>query len=118
MSELVDEYLDNIQEAIPLVAFSAASLLMTAFNLYKNHLTRATRRCKDLPPREKSICMLNSKILAKNVQLQSLKSNFSKCEKSKSSDECKLKFAKKMKELANEIKFLVGRLKELRTQKY
>ncbi len=116
--KVVDDYLDYLEEVAPMLALSAASMLMTAFNLYKSHLTKAARRCKDLPPREKSICMLNSKVIAKNMQLQMLKSNLPKCGKSRNPDKCKLKFANKMKELAAEIKFLAGRLKELRGQKY
>lgn len=118
MMKVIDDYLEHLEEVAPMLALSAASMLMTAFNLYKSHLTKAARSCKDLPPREKAICMINSKIIAKNMQLQMLKSNLPKCGKSRKPDKCKLKLANKMKQLADEIKFLARRLKELRDQKY
>jgi len=118
MNDVVDQYLNDLQEVAPLLVFSAASTLMTAFQLYKKNFTKSARRCKDLPDREKAICMVDSKMRAKNMQLQMLKSNLSKCEKTKDPEKCKLKIASKMKRLANEIKFLSSRLAELRKQKY
>jgi len=113
--KIVDKYLDNIQqESVTLLAFSAASLFITAYNTYKNYLTKAARKCKDLPPREKAICMLNTKIEAKKVEFQTIKTGSSKCKDEK----CKAKVQKKLLKISNDIKFLSNRFKELRSQKY
>ncbi|MFW9871508.1 MAG: hypothetical protein ACFFG0_00190 [Candidatus Thorarchaeota archaeon] len=122
MIKVVDSYLDDLQEVVPIVAagiaFSAANALIGAANLYKKNFTKAARRCNDLPDREKAICMLKVKVLAKNTQLQALKSNLGKCTKAKVPEKCKEKIATKMQKLSDEIKFLSQRFNELKGQKY
>lgn len=118
----VDEYLDQLNEVVPLVAagiiFSAANALIGATTLYKKNFTKAALRCKDLPDREKAICMLRAKTFAKNIQLQALKSNILKCGKTKNPEKCKEKVATKMQKIADDIKFLSKRFQELKGQKY
>lgn len=119
--KLVDNYLDSIQEILPvpvMVAFSAASLSMAAFNLYKQHLTKAARMCRDLPPKEKSVCMLNYKIQGKKLQLAKLKDGLGECAKIKKAAECKENLTKKAKKVDDQIKFLSNRMREVRKQRY
>jgi len=122
MNKIIDNYLDQLNEIVPLVAagiiFSAANALIGATNLYKKNFTKAALRCKDLPEREKALCMLRAKTSAKNIQLQALKSNLLKCSKTKNPDKCKEKIATKMQKIVNDIKFLSKRFQELKGQKY
>lgn len=122
MSEIVKSYLEGLQEIVPIVAvglaFSAANALIGATSLYKKNFTKAALRCKDLPDREKAICMLRAKVLAKNVQLQALKSNLARCKESKNPEKCKVKIVGKMEKISKDMKFLDGRFKELKGQQY
>jgi hypothetical protein len=116
--ELLEDYLESIQEIAPLmIAFSAASLSMGAFNIYKQHLTRAARSCKDLPPKEKAICMLRFKLQGKKAQLSSLNGNMPKCNKTKDAELCKQKLLNKARKVGSDIEFLAKRMDELRKQK-
>lgn len=123
MSDLLDKYLEEIQlQELPLlaasVAIGAVQLMIAAGRIYKNNLTKAAKACKDLPDREKAICMLRGKVAAKNAELQALKAGIGKCAKAKNPEACKTKVANKMQKLADEIKYLSGRYQELRGQKY
>lgn len=122
MNQIIDNYLDQLNEVVSLmavgIAFSAANAIVGATNVYKKNFTKAARRCKDLPDREKAVCMLRAKMLSKNIQLQALKSNMAKCEKTKNPNKCKEKMAIKMQKISNDIKFLAKRFQELRSQKY
>lgn len=119
---LIDKYLDSLQEIIPLVAigiaFSAANALIGATALYKKNFTKAALRCKDLPDREKAICMLQAKMLAKNVQLQALKSNLAKCGKAKDTVKCKQKIVNRMQVISTDVSNIANRFKELKGRKY
>lgn len=116
---LIEDYLYQIQEMEPIMmAISAASLSMGAFNLYKQHLTKAARVCKSLPPKEKSLCMLTHKLRGKQIQHAKLKSNMSKCSKTKDPQKCKKSLLKKTIKVGEEIKFLSKRVQQLAKQKY
>jgi hypothetical protein len=111
MSKL-DEYLVQIQEIEPMsimIALSAASLIVTATNLFKQHLTKGSRQCADLADKERSLCMLRAKALAKNVQVASLKDGIKKCAKVKNPEQCKQKLQAKMKKISDETKYLKSR---------
>lgn len=116
----VDKYLDQIQVEFvgtgTLAALSAASLILSATKLYKDYFTKAARQCSDLTPKEKSMCMIRSKMLAKNVQLQSLKSAAQKCKKAKNPKECAEKISGKMQKIAAEVKYLADRFKDVKSQ--
>lgn len=122
---LIDEYLDHLElldEVIPLAAvgmgLSAISILQTAFKLYKDYFTKAARECKDLPEKEKAICMLKANMTAKNAQLQKLKQSMAQCQKTKDPEKCKEKISGRMMKISNQVKFLANRFKELRQQTY
>lgn len=116
--ELIEDYLESVQEAIPLMlAFTAASLSMSAFSIYKQYLTRAARSCKDLPPKEKGICMLRYKLQGKKAQLSKLHANTPKCNKTKKPELCKQKLVNKAQKVGSDIEFLTKRMDELRKQK-
>jgi hypothetical protein len=119
MNKIVDNYLDELNEVVTLmavgVAFSAINALIAGTNLYKKNFTKAALRCKDLPDKEKALCMLRAKILSKNIQLQSLKSSLTKCGQV---DKCKQKIADKIQKIDNDIKFLTTRFQDLKVRKY
>lgn len=115
---LLEDYLENIQEAIPLMlAFTAASLSMSAFSIYKQYLTRAARSCKDLPTKEKAICMLRYKVQGKKAQLSKLNGSVPKCNKTKDAELCKQKLLNKARKVGSDIEYLAKRMDELRKQK-
>jgi len=120
----LDEHLDRIQEfepistAVVLGTLSAANLIVGATKLYKQSFTKAARRCSNLAPKEKALCMIRAKMGAKNVQLQSLKSNLSKCTKTKTPAKCEEKFARQAQKLSDEIDFLSDRYNSIKKQKY
>lgn len=117
----LDEHLHKIQqtnEVALMAAFTAASLLMTAYKMYQDYFTKAARQCASLPPKEKGVCMVRAKMYATNVQLQSVKGAMAKCGKSKDPEKCKLKLGKKLKQLAMAVKNNADRYKELKAQAY
>ena len=137
MSELVEEYLNQLQEvpaaaaavatgaatggmsfAPVLAAVSIFSAFNMAFNLYKNFFTKAARRCKDLPGKEKALCMLRAKAAGKQAQLNALKQASNKCMKTKSPEKCKKKFNAKMSKVGGEAGALKSRFQQLSQQKY
>lgn len=101
-----------------LAAVSIFSAFNMAFQLYKNYFTKAARRCKDLPGKEKAICMLRAKAQAKEAQLKALKQASAKCMKTKSPAKCKAKFNQKMSKVGGETGFLKSRMQQLAKQKY
>jgi len=144
MSEFIEEYLTQLQEvpggstvaglagggataavgaagmsfAPVLAAVSVFSAFNMAFNLYKNYFTKAARQCKDLPGKEKALCMLRAKSAGKNAQLNALKQASNKCMKTKSPDKCKQKFHAKMSKVGGEAGALKSRFQQLSQQKY
>jgi hypothetical protein len=133
---IVEQYLEYIQE-IPgaaavtgaavgtgamftpvLAAVSIFSAFNMAFQLYKNYFTKAARQCKDLPGKEKAVCMLRAKSLGKEAELKALKQASAKCMKTKSPEKCKAKFNQKMSKVGGEAGFLKSRMQQLSQQKY
>jgi hypothetical protein len=133
MENIVECYLDYLQEgpatnaaagavggavANPLLAagvgLSAANLLLMGIRTYKDYFTKVARQCADLTPGEKAICMTRAKMLAKNAQLQTIKSKMNACAKAKDPQKCKGKLVAKMKSLADEVKFFSDRFKALK----
>ena len=130
MNEL-DTYLTSIQEedqlqeiepvtmAIITGVFYAASVLNIGLKAYKTYFTKAARRCKDLPSQEKSLCMLNAKLLGKKAELAKLQGGLGKCSKVKKGPEkCVLKLKNKMAKVNQQMKFLQQRAKQLSQQQY
>ena len=113
---VVNKYLSTIQEIDPvtgtMIALSAASLMVSATNMFKQHFAKGARQCSDLSDKEKSLCMLRVKSLAKKVELASLKGSMSKCSKAKNPDECKQKIQAKAKKVAGEISYLNSRFND------
>ncbi len=136
---IIEEYLEYIQEVpgagalagasaigasggIGLAPVMAAVSIFSAFNmafqLYKNYFSKAARRCKDLPAKEKAICMLKAKAMAKEAQLKALKQAAAKCAKTKNPVKCKQKFNAKMSKVGGEQGYLKSRMQQLSSQKY
>jgi len=136
---IVEQYLEYIQEnmasglaaasgtaaAVGTGAFApilAAASIFSAFNmafqLYKNYFTKAAKQCKDLPGKEKAVCMLRAKSIGKQAELKALKQASAKCMKTKSPEKCKAKFNQKMSKVGGEAGFLKSRMQQLSQQKY
>ena len=92
----VQTYLDKIQQEQIMLVLSVGGLLMTAYRLYKDYLTKAARACANLDPKEKRLCMLKYKIDGKRKQLVTLTSLLSKCRQTKNPDECLNKLRQKI----------------------
>jgi len=142
MSQIVEEYLYDIQEddilefragalagataigtggmslAPVLAAVSIFSAFNMAFTLYKNYFTKAAKQCKDLPGKEKALCMLKAKAAGKQAQLNALKKASQKCMKTKKPEICKKKFNAKMSKVGGEQGYLKSRMMQLSQQKY
>jgi len=101
-----------------LAAASIFSAFNIAFNLYKQYFTKAARQCKDLPGKEKAVCMLRAKAQAKEIQLKALKQAKQKCMKTKEPQKCAQKFDQKMSKVGGESGFLKSRMTQLSQQKY
>ena len=106
----LDKQLNYIQEIEPITmaVLTAASLALSATRVYKDFFTKAALRCKDLPPNEKALCMLQSKIFALQKKSGKLKGSLSKCSKTKNPDGCIANIKKKIQ--SNE--FLITSLKK------
>lgn len=126
----IDNYLDliqedNLQEIEPVTmavitgVFYAASIMNIGLKVYKTYYTKAAQRCKDLTSREKSLCMLNAKLVGRRAELAKLQGGLGKCGKVKKDPEkCVLKLRTKMQKSKEQIKFLQARLKQLGKQQY
>ena len=113
----LDEHLDRIQNEVGVMAVAMGlSAISTAFSIYKSYFSKASRRCSGLPDKEKTMCMFHAKVVAKNKELQALKSGASKCSKDKNPSKCKAQLASKIQKVAGELKFLNSRFKELRSR--
>lgn len=106
--------------ALPYImgAASIFSAFNIAFQLYKNYFSKAARQCKDLPGKEKALCMLRAKAKAKEMQLNALKKAKTKCTKTKDPQKCAQKFDQKMSKVGGESGFLKSRMTQLAGQKY
>ena len=109
----IDKHLDRIQEIEPvttvMLALSAASFIMGATNMFKQHFTKGSRQCSDLADKERSLCMLRAKALAKKVEAAALKDSIKKCQKTKNPDQCKQKIQAKFKKVSGEVAYLNNR---------
>jgi len=122
MNKPVEEYLDYLQEIEPITMIAAAASIFSVFNiavnLYKQYLTKAARQCKDLPGKEKALCMLRAKAKAKEIQLNAIKQGKQKCMKTKDPQKCAQKFDQQMSKVGGEAGFLKSRMQQLAQQKY
>ncbi len=128
MSDKVKQYLDKLQEDnlqeidptfLTISAVSAAfSITSMAFRMYKDYFNKAARKCKELPPREKGVCMLNAKLDAKKRQLGEIKRKSADCSKTNNPTKCRGKLSEKVKKLTDEVTFITQRLQQLSQMKY
>jgi hypothetical protein len=128
MSDILDKYLNEIQEDTlqeidpTLMAISAVSAAFSitnmAFRLYKDHFNKAARKCKNLPPREKSVCMIKAKLDAKKQQLGEIKRKSADCSKTSNPNKCRGKLTDKVKKITEEVSFLTQRLQQLGRMEY
>lgn len=97
----------NVQEIGPtLMAISATSLLMSAYKLYKEYLTKAARECETMEGRDKTLCMTKYKMEATRAQMEKLRKGLSKCEEAKYPQKCRQKLQQKIEKLQGKYKEL------------
>jgi len=128
MTDIADQYVKQLQgepleEIEPtLLAISATSaafgITNMALRLYKDYFNKAARKCKDLPPREKGICMMKAKLDSKKEQLSEIKRKSSDCSKTRKPTKCRAKLSEKIKKRTQEVQFLVQRLQQLSQMQY
>jgi hypothetical protein len=128
MSDIVQNYMDKLQEETlqeidpTLLTISAVSASFTitnmAFRAYKDYFNKAARKCKNLPPREKGVCMLKAKLDAKKEQLSKIKAKSSDCSKTNNPTKCRGKLSEKLKKISDEVKFLTQRMQQLSQMQY
>lgn len=128
MTDIAEKYVEElqgepIQEIEPtLIAISATSaafgITNMALRLYKDYFNKAARKCKDLPPREKGVCMLKAKLDSKKQQLSEIKKKSSDCSKTRKPTKCRLKLSEKIKKLTDEVTFIIQRLQQLTQMQY
>ena len=128
MTDIAEKYVEElqrepIQEIEPtLIAISATSaafgITNMALRLYKDYFNKAARKCKDLPPREKGVCMLKAKLDSKKQQLSEIKKKSSDCSKTRKPTKCREKLSEKIKKLTDEVTFIVQRLQQLQQMQY
>jgi len=105
----VQAYLDKIQQEQMMLVLSVSGLLMTAYRLYKDYLTRAARACANLDPKEKRLCMLRFKIDGKRRQLAALRSLLTKCRQTRKPDECVDKLRQKIETCRQQLDYFIER---------
>ena len=128
MSDNVQKYLNKLQEeelqeieptTIAISAITAAfSVTNMAFRMYKDYFNKAARKCKNLPPREKGVCMVKAKLDAKKAQLGEIKRKASDCSKTRKPNKCREKLSEKVKKITQEVEFLTQRLRQLSQMEY
>jgi hypothetical protein len=128
MSDIAEQYVNQLQgepleEIEPtMLAISATtaafSITNMAFRAYKEYFNKAARKCKDLPPREKGICMLKAKLDSKKEQLAEIKRKSSDCSKTNKPTKCRAKLSEKLKKLTSEVQFIIQRLQQLQQMQY
>lgn len=119
----LDKYLDRVQvqELDPLltgltivgVTAGVINAINFTYRTYKEYLTKAGRACDDLTERERSICMLEHKIKGKQRQLQQLSKLATQCTKNKNVQKCKMRIAKEIQQVKNDIKRMKERVKAI-----
>jgi hypothetical protein len=128
MSDIVQNYIDKLHEEtlqeidptiLTLSAISAAfTVTNMAFRAYKDYFNKAARKCKNLPAREKGVCMIKAKLDAKKQQLSGIKAKSSDCSKTNKPTKCRGKLSEKIKKITEEVKFLTQRLQQLSQMEY
>jgi len=110
----VEEYIDQLEEGGALIGtYFGAMLSKMAFDFYQQNYSKFARACKDLPPNEKTICMLNAKAKAKQAEVGKLKSAISNCGKAKNPEKCKTTLMNKINQASAVARLTMNRVKQL-----
>lgn len=98
--------------------YFAAMIAKMAYEFYKSSFSKFARQCKDMPGREKTICMLTAKANAKKAQINKLKSGISKCIKARNPEKCKQALQNKVNQASAVMKLAIQRANQIGKQKY
>ena len=119
--DILEFYLDtlqddneNVNEIGVMAALTAMTLTSAAFDLYKNHLSAAARRCLNFVGPEKSKCVMGYKINAQKSLIANLNKAKNKCKSAK----CNLKINKKIKKQQEKIIKTQKQLSKVVSQSY
>ena len=105
---------DTKQEiATAYLAIGATSLLMNAYKIYKEYLTKAARQCNTMTGRDKSLCMTKYRLDATKAQMERLRKDLSKCKEAKYPQKCENKLKEKIKSLQDKHKKLYRRYRSI-----
>lgn len=95
------------------LAISATSLLMNAYKIYKEYLSKAARQCNTMTGRDKSLCMTKYRLDATKAQMEKLRKDMSKCKEAKYPEKCEDKLKEKIKDLQAKHKKLFRRYRSI-----
>ena len=128
MSDILEQYLDKLENekldevATPFIVLGAISAAFSisnmAFRTYQDYFSKAARACRELPAREKSLCMVKAKLDGKQQQLNVIKRRSNECSKTRNPPKCRSKLAEKIRKLTDEVQFAKNRLRDLRKMEY
>ena len=98
----------NYQQEIGpgLMAISATSLLMAAYRMYKDYLSKAARSCDTMEGRDKTLCMTKYKMEGTRAQMEKLRKSLSKCQEAKYPQKCQERLQEKISKLRDKYKKL------------
>jgi vacuolar-type H+-ATPase subunit I/STV1 len=106
---------NEIQEIVPLMlSFSAANAIIGAIKLYKQYFNKYALRCKNLPEKEKNICIIFSKINSLKLKIKKLQESLSKCKLAKNPEKCNKKLKDKIYNEQIVLKLLIKRYNKLK----
>jgi mannitol-specific phosphotransferase system IIBC component len=98
------------QIGIGLTAAAISALIIyAAYKTYQRFFSKAAKACKGFKSKEKTLCMNKVKIASLKKLLDELKVGFVACNKTKDSEKCKIKIAKKYGKINRQIVELTRR---------
>jgi 8-oxo-dGTP pyrophosphatase MutT (NUDIX family) len=114
--QIVDEYLDQIQEIHPAIIGGYFGLMAAkmAYDFYQQNFSKIAKQCSELPPAEKTICMLHGKARAKQAEVAKLKSGLASCAKDKNPEKCKATILNKINQANAVMKLSINRATALK----
>ena len=116
-NQTIEEYLKYLDEiALTPIAgvYFGAMLAKLAHDFYQQNYSKFAKECKGLPATEKTICMLDAKTKAKQMEVNKLKSAMAKCSKARKPDKCKKKLTNKINQAAATMKLTKNRMLALK----
>ena len=99
MSDTVDKYLDEIQNVNEFILITSVLIISMAIKMYKNHISKYGKHCKERKGDARKLCILNGKIKATEEFIVKLRTDKHKC----SDNKCKEKVESKVKNVKKKL---------------